>query len=371
MNIVIFSPQRWSHLYVSKHHYALELAKNNSVWFISAPEKGIGSDHSVEKPVKGLNLSLLKYKLMMPEIVKFKLPALYKKMVMGKLNSLLKNVTGRPDVVIDFGCYQLFDSMDFLEASKKILFLVDDFNHIKPSKRGAEKAFSVSTNIVEKFGRHGIPVTFINHGIAEVFARKASERLQNSNYELSNAEKLKFGYSGNLFIRFMDIPVLQETVQNNPSVEFHFFGSMEFDANNQRHVSWNQFLRSAPNIKLHGHVTPAQLAEMYDDLDGFLLCYKPDYKDYHGENSHKVFEYLSTGKVMVSTYLSLYEGSTLINSSPKDKNEAFTDVFNNTVKSVAQYNSPMLQEQRIKLALDNTYAKQVKRIAAEFESNEN
>ena len=93
------------------------------------------------------------------------------------------------------------------------------------------------------------------------------------------------------------------------------------------HAGWNGFLGSAKNVKLHGFVSAEKLAHAYREMDGFLLCYKPDYKDYHAENSHKVFEYLSTGKVMVSTYLSIYEGNELINMSGKDKNEDLVEVF--------------------------------------------
>ena len=33
--ILIISPERWGTNFVSKHHYALELAKNNNVYFLN------------------------------------------------------------------------------------------------------------------------------------------------------------------------------------------------------------------------------------------------------------------------------------------------------------------------------------------------
>ena len=35
-NILIISPDLWTELYVSKHHYARYLSKNNTVWFLNA-----------------------------------------------------------------------------------------------------------------------------------------------------------------------------------------------------------------------------------------------------------------------------------------------------------------------------------------------
>lgn len=360
---MIFSPQRWNHLYISKQHYALALAKNNHVWFISAPEEKFGVSHAVSTPVPGLNLTLVSYKVILPDICKFKLPSLYKKVASARLRSLTRQLIGKVDVCIDFGCYQFFDNLDFIDAGHKIYFPVDDFENLVPTNRGAAQVFSVSLNIIEKFKKHGIPISFINHGLADEFAKKSRSKLSSGNYQHKAGEKLRFAYSGNLFIRFLDIPVLQELVERHPEIEFHFFGGMGYNVNDQQQVKWNQFLRTASNIRLHGFVTPEALADAYEEMDGFILCYKPDYKDYHAENSHKVFEYLSTGKVFVSTYLSLYDGNELINSSPKDRNNLLINVFEETIENISFFNNPGLQEQRIKLALDNTYEKQVERIA--------
>lgn len=362
--IVIFSPQRWNELYISKHHYALALARNNRVWFISAPEPRMGMGHSITNPVKDLDLHIISYKVILPDICKFKLPGLYKKTTIAKLAALQRKLIGKIDVCIDFGCYQFFDDLGFIKATHKIYFPVDDFEVLLPSKRGAEQVFSVSLNIIEKFGEQGVPASFINHGLADEFATKALAKLEKGNYPVKVADKLRFAYSGNLFIRFLDIPVLQQLVEKHPEIEFHFFGGMGYNAADQEHLKWNNFLHTAPNIKLHGFVKPDALAAAYEEMDGFILCYKPDYKDYHAENSHKVFEYLSAGKVMVSTYLRLYKDSTFINSSPKDRNELFIDVFEETVANLSFFNDAALQQKRIKLALDNTYEKQVARIAA-------
>ncbi|HEY0677505.1 MAG TPA: hypothetical protein VGD17_04430, partial [Chitinophagaceae bacterium] len=336
-NIVIFSPQRWSHLYVSKHHYAMELAKNNNVWFISAPDEGIGKGYSVRNFDLVPRLKLVDYRILLPGIFKFKAPRLYKKVTERALGKLISRIAGKVDWCIDFGCYQFFNSLDFIKADTKVYFPVDDFGDLLPMDRGAQKIFSVSTIIVEKFRRAGLDCHFINHGLAQVFADKAEIRLSNENFG-NIGRTLKFGYSGNIFIRFLDIPVLKNIISQHPDIEFHFFGNKNFDPSNDTQKQWSDFLQTASNVKLRGFMPPEDLASASEEMDGFLLCYKPDYKDYHAENSHKVFEYLSSGKVLVSTYLSLYEGNTLICMSPKDRNEDLPKLFAKVVEQIEQWN---------------------------------
>ena len=365
-NIVIFSPQRWNHLYISKHHYALELARNNHVWFISAPEEKMGSAYSISALEEMPTLKFIHYKILLPEIFKFKLPGIYKRATEKKLKVLVEKMVGKVDLCIDFGCYLFFNDLSFIKADKKIYFPVDDYGDLKLTDRGADKILSVSTNIVNKFNSAGLNCFFINHGLAATFAEKATSLLaviSSGNYK---NRPLKFGYSGNLFIRFLDIPVLQTVITNHHDIEFHFFGNASFDPSDHKHAAWFRFLNSAPNVKLHGFLSPEKLSDAYEKMDGFLLCYKPDYKDYHAENSHKVFEYLSTGKVIVSTHLSLYTDTDLISMSPKDANHLFPVVFKKVAQQIENYNSEEMQQKRIAAALDNTYAKQIERIEKLF-----
>src|SRR5688572_25831414 len=38
-SVLIISPEPWKHLFVSKHHYAIELSKRNKVYFLNPPGK--------------------------------------------------------------------------------------------------------------------------------------------------------------------------------------------------------------------------------------------------------------------------------------------------------------------------------------------
>lgn len=360
--IVVLSPQPWNNLYISKHHYARALALNNKVIYISAPgnEK---TNFKLEQPDAALNLFVLHWNVSIPDALRFHLNPLYKFFVKRKLLSILPKIAPQIDICFDFGSYQQYDSIRWFPAGFKIFFPVDDHETLTPQHRGADLVLSVSKNVCKKLEEAGIKCLFINHGLSAEFAKEA-QQLLNEKKAWTRREKIKIGYAGNVFIPFLDIPVLQKIISEHPEAEFHFFGGTRFTAGYELHENWNTFLRSSPNVVLRGFLKPAELVAAYRDIDVFLLCYKPDYKNYHGENSHKIFEYLATGKVVVASNMSIYESNQLMTMSPKDQNESLPAILKNVLQDLEQWNTTELAAKRIYLALDNTYERHISRIAA-------
>src|SRR5438105_1732166 len=141
--IIILSPQPWNYLFISKHHYARELSKNNSVYYIGPPSNGRKFIFSCACEDANQQLKIVSYTVPSPDWLRFKLPGLYKKVVRFYLSKVLKSFVGKADVCFDFGCYQQFDSIDFVDAQKKIFFPVDDMKHITGCMRGCSHVFSV------------------------------------------------------------------------------------------------------------------------------------------------------------------------------------------------------------------------------------
>lgn len=365
--ILILSPQPWNHIYISKHHYAIEFARNNTVWFISAPEKSLPVRKQTTSAAN-TGVKLIRYTFRLNDFFKFHMPGLYRRLLRKRLYELIREETGPVDICIDFGCYQLFDNVDFVEARTKIFFPVDDNEQLKISSRGCDKVYSVSKNVLQKLAAGNIQGQFINHGIAAVFSEQATQKLKNiQTAKPVTGNPVKIGYAGNLFIPFLDIPVFRQLISANRQVQFVLFGSATYDNQNAEHTAWFKFLKESDNVILKGVVSPPELVAAYDKLDGFILCYKPDYKNYHAENSHKVLEYMSAGKVIISTYLSLYENSELLNMAAKNQNEALLDVFGKTIAEISHYNSIDLQTKRIEFALNNSYARHIEQIFADLQ----
>lgn len=358
--IIIFSPQPWSYLYISKHHYARLLAENNTVYFITAPAFNKNSPGLWEMPEPGRNLEVLTFSVPFPERVKFYFPAFYKYIFRKRIGKIFKKRKIAPDITIDFGCYSEFDNLDFISSAQKIFFPVDDKGFLVGDTRGADLVVSVSRNIVDKYLNAGKKAYFINHGLSEEFSRIARSSLLDLSY--TQGQPLRFGFAGNLFSTFMDFVVMEQVVSQHPDIIFELFGSMKHDRTNQQHVNWNRFMHESSNIRIRGLVSPAELAGEYEKMDGFLLCYKPDYINYHAENSHKILEYLSAGKILVSTYVSIYKDLNLICMSDKDRNEDLPAIFAEAVIHVKSWNETARMQARINYALDNTYIRQLERI---------
>ncbi len=355
--ILILSPQPWESLHISKHHYAKELAKSNDVYFVPAPSRSL-SIFSNTKEVEP-RLWVLDYSIPALYWFQFKLPLLYKALIKLLLPRALSSNSIKADICFDFGCYNQYDSVSFINAKCKIFFPVDDYNDLTPTSRGAGLVLSVSTNIAEKFPK-GV-CHFINHGLSEKFEINAKMALAN-NLKWYKRDKIRVGYAGNIFLKYLDIELLKVLISEYPFIEFHFFGSLVFDTKNQVHLSWNVFLKESRNVILHGILHSDDLVLIYEKMDAFLLCYKPDNVNYHGENSHKILEYLSTGKAILSSHISYYQKSDLLIMPPHQGNNPMKELFSILVNDLEKFNSIEKMNARRNFAIEYTYKNQLSRI---------
>lgn len=358
--IIILSPQSWNHIHVSKHHYAKELAILNKVYFISAPLTKFGWKYKWYSPEKNPNLEVLDFKIPLVNRIKFYWPALYRKIVKRRLFTILKERAGYANICIDFGCYAEFDTLKNFPAHFKIFFPVDDKNFITGDARCADMVLSVSKNITEKFLVQRKQCFYINHGLSNEFSEVSKKILATPIY-IPN-KPLCFGYAGNIFSTYLDFDIFEKIIRQNEDIRFILYGDTKFNAESPVHKKWYAFLKQSKNVELKGILKPIDLAKAYTGLDGFVLCYKPDYIHYHGENSHKILEYLSTGKIVISTHISIYEKSLLFSMSQRNHNEELINIFSNVIQKIEAYNSENLIKQRIEFALDNSYKRQIDRI---------
>jgi hypothetical protein len=97
-------------------------------------------------------------------------------------------------------------------------------------------------------------------------------------------------------------------------------------------------------------------------MDAFLFIYSPRTEMNGASNSHKLLEYMSTGKVIIATHVSSYAGTDLLEMSDPMEEQRLPDIFDAVIRDLAGYNSAERQIGRIRFALDNTYARQVERV---------
>jgi glycosyltransferase involved in cell wall biosynthesis len=123
-------------------------------------------------------------------------------------------------------------------------------------------------------------------------------------------------------------------------------------------------LRELKNVILHGPVPSAVLAKAVHDMDAFLICYDVQKDQSKGTNYHKILEYLSTGKVVISNNVTTYQHDPLLIAMTQERlhNRDLPGLFRNIIDNLHQYNSMDKQEYRIAFARDNTYTRQIERI---------
>ena len=361
--VYIFSPQPWDYLQISKHHYARALAKQNQVYFVTPPNNGWWFTFSMKEIQKGL--IIVRYTLPTPNFLRFKFPKVFRLVLLLYLSSLLKKRAQLADVVFDFGCYQQFESLDFIDAPYKIFFPVDELSNITHDMRGSMVVFSVSNTVLRNFSNS--PAYFINHGLSDSFMRKANLALKNINSE-NESSTIRVGYAGNFFSRFLDSQLFMALIHENPNIEFHLFGEIPVGKVGSDKSPWLKFLHSKSNIVLHGFCDPDSLIEKYQGIDAFLICYKNDGTLRVTENSHKLMEYLSTGKVVISTYLSLYENSALIEMEMVNEVQSnFLSLFQKVISNLKYYNRAEISSARIQFAMGHSYDTNVEYIAETLE----
>ena len=357
--ILVISPQEWSDFYISKHNYSIELSKlGNDVYFLCPPKKGNSWKGRVTE-TEFSNLKIIRYNTFFPSKIRFHLKATYKGLIRLQWRIIERLLPKSIDVV---WCFEpnVFPDLSIFSAKLKIYHPVDFLTNENQIKLGenADIIFSVADNILQLFKNIRTPQYFINHGLSRYYSDSKIE------YNRSNKDHISFAYIGSLFIPGLDREALTKVIDSHPHIQFDFYGRYQNSSHNSKEIeAFIQFLTQAKNTRLHGVLHPKELNERLKKYDGFILCYNPSKELNSGSNSHKILEYLSLGKVIVSSKLSAYEKyKNEILMSMRFDNADYHEIFDNAVKNIAALNTQLLFNERRKIALENTYKAQIVKI---------
>jgi hypothetical protein len=221
-----------------------------------------------------------------------------------------------------------------------------------------------------------VPKYFINHGLGKIFEEAADKKCQMGfGKPIVNTGKVKVGYVGNLTLKYIDRELFLRVVRENPGIEFiligpYMNGQSNLGGGDQASREFIDFLKRVPNAILTGPKGSQDLIDLLDTCDMFLICYSGKHPGYDLSNTHKMLEYLSMGKVLISSPIKAYEGfGDLIIMPETDMDQDFIDCFSRVVRNIAYFNSEELMRERIRVAKENTYPRQVKRIEEYLTSN--
>lgn len=373
--VYLLSSDRWGTMRVSKHHYALELAeKGNRVFFIEPPDlqnKGISVTASEEHS----SLFIVKYKPV-SRGQRF-LPAfLFRCLLILQIRLLIRKIGQYPDVVWSFDPYR-YNNLKWFKAPVNIFFAADLFyyNHLPEEAFTADFCLGVSDTIVELLKPACEKTFFINHGVNRHFARNAKEALAQLPAIKQPKSRLTIGYVGSLLMEAPDRNTMQKVIAAHPEIQFIFWGQYEKKGNFIAHdspavIEFIKFLQSRSNVVLRGAVHPSVLSEEIKSADLFWICWQTSAsKMWDGSNSHKILEYLSTGKPVVSHYMSTYKGSDYLDMLDSKDNDGYVALFSKVLERVSNGEPVEAQAKRICFAMSNTYEANIDKIEEMVQQN--
>lgn len=343
--ILLISPEPWDHIFVSKHHYAVHLARRgNKLYYLGPPV----NKTSIES-TRFENLFNVIYHGF-PRGLRF-FPACVQRNIILRVYKRLATLCQTDfDIVWSFDNSVFFDLSPLPPTTLKISHIVD-YNQDFQTQRTASMAdfcFCTSDVILNRLSMYHKKVHKISHGY-NVLERQVD------GISARPSGKTTVLYAGNLSIPYIDWDLLAASVNNHPEVDFLFVGPAVSYSNEMTVLAGKQ------NVTFVGRVASEQLAEYYDWADVLLVAYKEQFQNDQTTNPHKIMEYLGSGKVIVATRTLEYEGlSPMIMMS--ETNLAWPHILKEVIGNLEYYNSEKIRNQRISFAMNNTYDIQIDRI---------
>lgn len=350
--ILIISPESWGQNHVSKHHYAIELSKNNKVFFLNPPSSFF--------EIKSIfsTLLIVDYK---PLFKGLRFIPSFLSALMIKIEVLLleKKLNTKFDIIWNFDSSRFFN-LSFLPDRLRIIHIVDYIENFQlgPLSKTCDIGFCTSKFILEKMQNFNDTVFNIGHGVSLKRIDDEIKRFENDK-EFIN----RVAYVGNLSIKYIDWEIIYELVKENPLVAFYFIGPEgESNLGNTSNVDEYLFeIKTFPNAFFTGSINADEIIPKLKGIDILLLIYRSHEYFEQLANPHKVLEYLATGKTILASWTEEYKNHpTLLEMT--DSNEEIPLKFNEIIRNLDDYNSPEKQAERIVFAKAHTYKKKIQQI---------
>jgi glycosyltransferase involved in cell wall biosynthesis len=372
--VFLISPERWGKMRISKHHYALELADRGcTVYFIEPPTLdtiGVRITPTPDHP----RVQVVTYKPVFRG-ERFLPAGIFEWLLRRQIRQLIRKIGRKPDVVWCFQSF-LFRDLRWFGAPIRIFFLADQFNKpgIPPEVDTATLTLAVSDTIHDRIKAGGRPVCRVNHGLQRPFHEALISRLNEGTLTPSAPPKV-VGYLGNLRMEALNRNDILRIVDARPDLTFIFWGSYkpaELNLGGLQSDEANMFIEqliSRKNVQLRGAFHGLELRRQMEEADVFWLCLKLDLTEVcDGSNSHKIMEYLSTGKPVITQPVSSYRDTDLLYMMP-DARDDFAEFFSRSIDQLQSGEDPVLARRRMEYALENSYEAQLARIEEMLPSN--
>lgn len=358
-NILLISPEPWSHIFVSKHHYARHLALlGNNVFFLNPPST------TFQVTVDSHNLRVLDYRGF-PKGIRF-LPGFVQRwLILFKVRAFEKLCNVKFDIIWSFDNSVFYDLRAIPEEVFKISHIVDlNMNfHMQRAALSTDLALCTTEILKNRFKSFGVKAHKINHGL--------NLKNESVNVELPGCNEKKALYMGNLAMRYIDWKIILRSARDLKNLDFIFVGpgKQNFDAGTNSYHKYKRELQSLSNAYFLDAVPTSSISSYLKEADILLVAYR---EEHHKDqaNPHKIMEYLASGKIIVATYTEEYLNKKEL-FLMSIQNKGWPNLLKLAVENSSEFNSDIHMLARKNYAFENTYYKQITRIDKLIAAHEN
>lgn len=353
MAFLIISPESWSAHSVSKHHYARLLANlGHQVFFLGKPDSFF-SPIKLESVKEVPGLTVVRSSVIFPGL-RF-LPRFVRLFLESRWLKKLESISHQKINVIWLFENSRFYDLCFAGSRLKIYHQVDLNQNFNPSIAAltADICFCTTRHIKILLDSYNSRCYMLRHGVSI-----STKLLQLSTYQdsLFDDDVIHAMYVGNLDMTYLDQDLIFNVISRQPDICFHLVGGYQVTGSLYRR------LKQFKNVIWWGQVSSDLIPSLLQKADILMVAYQAEF---HVEqaNPHKMMEYLSSGKIIVSTYTEEFvEQAHLIAMSSAGTNSAYPQLFATVASDLRFFNSPKMQVARKDFASQNTYFKQLERI---------
>lgn len=351
-SVLIISPEYWSEHFVSKHHYAMMLADlGYHVYFLNPPDVD-RSDITVESVRPDGLLHVVHGPRVAPGLRL--MPALARRQLESRWLSRLEEKIGRPiDIVWLFENSRFYD-MRFAGDRLKLYYRADLFQNYHPETAAAtcDVMFTISESMRLHGEQNGAKAYMMHHGYRP---HTVEPTLSDTQFARFAKDKPNAVLVGNLDILTLNTDLIVRCAERFPDTVFHFVG--KYTEEKELYQRTKHF----KNIVWWGKVPHTGVMPILRHSDVQLVCYRSNEYEEQLANSHKLIEYLASGKAVVSTYVHEMRNRSDLIEMTRDYDE-FLELLANVLNNLNEFNSATRMAARQGFALDHTYDKQIQKI---------
>lgn len=211
----------------------------------------------------------------------------------------------------------------------------------------ADHAFTTSEQVVDRFGDVPCDIHVLPNGVT--VSEDYEEDVSESRFSGSGEEERPLAVYAGQLNQALDAEMITSVVERCPEVRFQFYGPVSDPAGRRLAAA----LADLPNVEIAGSVPHTELHYYLSQADVLLNFKKPDHTT-SGNDLLKIYEYLATGRPIVSPCVSpvdRFEDVIRVAETP--------DQFADQVRAALRDESEERSKRRVAYAQSNSWASRV------------